>query len=173
MAREVVVYTWCDPCFGNDGNRTEGEEVTVALGELGISKPLTLSLCPEHRVEFYDDLRDLLKEFGQKTEGTTSSRRSSPSSTSKTGRPSREDLTCSDCGHMAPNKNALATHVRSMHSTTLAEQTGAPTPHECPECGRHFERPQGLAAHRRTVHGVKGKKVGKKKVAPAADETLV
>lgn len=177
MAREVVIYTWCDVCFGRHQERNEGEEFTLALSELGMNKPLTLSMCEAHRKEFYDDLRDLLQEFGQKTEPRAAKKTpttGATSGTAKTGRPSREELTCPECGHQAPNKSALASHARHMHSTSVAELTGEPTPYVCPECQRQFSRPQGLGAHRRSVHGVAGTSShpnGKR--AQAADETLV
>lgn len=169
MAREVVIYTWCDVCFGRDDVRTDGAEFQVALGELGINKPLTVSLCEPHRKEVYDALRDLLQEYGQKGEDAAPPKKKGGGG--KIGRPSVEDLTCPDCGHKAPNKTALGSHVRGRHQTTLAELTGAPTPYECPECNRGFDTPQGRGTHRRKAHGVTAAK--KKKKDQPEDQTLV
>ena len=113
-----------------------------------------------HRKELFEPLKDVLTNLGQvvpttlRVPGGVESPRKGIG-----GRPSAEDLVCSECGHQAPNKAALASHVRSMHDTSLAELEGLPLDYECPECGRKFNRPQGMAAHRRSTHGVPGKDV--------------
>lgn len=63
MPKEVVVNQWCDPCY-QDGEHTEAEEVTIALGDLARMRPRTVLLCERHRKEHYEPLRELLEAFG-------------------------------------------------------------------------------------------------------------
>jgi hypothetical protein len=156
MAREVTINTWCDNHLKRHEERVPGEEVIVALGELGIHKQLTLALCEPCRKEFYEPLRELLWQYGQRV-GAGDEPVTQPS---KRVRPAPEewlDCPAPGCNHRSPNKNALGSHVRSMHDTTLAELLGAPTPFKCPDCDRAFTAPQGLGVHRQRVHGVDGK----------------
>lgn len=153
MAREIVTRIWCDVCL-KKGDHVEAEETPPVV--VGTFKARTVALCEKDRKEFYDPFRDVLVELGQVI---PSGAIDAPTPRKGIGgRPTLEDLTCKapECGHQAPNKAALASHVRNMHDTTIAELEGLPLNYECPECQRKFERPQGLAAHRRTTHGVPG-----------------
>lgn len=152
MPKELVVNNWCDPCYAAD-EKVPGEEVTVALGDLGRMKPRTMLLCERHRKEFYEPLRELAEQHGD-TSGEAPTVK--PQAKRGGGRPSIAELTCPVCGHQATTKDALRAHARAAHDKSLAELKGEPLPHECPECSRRFENGQGLAAHRRTQHGVAG-----------------
>lgn len=62
MARRVIVETLCDPCL-KAGSEVEAEELPP-LNVVG-NKPRIMALCPDHRVQVYDPLVEMVKEFGQ------------------------------------------------------------------------------------------------------------
>lgn len=162
MAREVVVHLWCDPCLAED-QHVEGQELPpLHLPELTGNRPRVAAVCERHYKELYQPLLDLLEEHGQPVD-----EEGNPTAVRGKGRPRKSDqpMSCPSCGHTSPNRGALASHVKLMHSTTLAELLGEGTL-TCPECGQQCARPQGLSAHRRSVHGIEG---GGRKAPPDDD----
>lgn len=153
MPKELVINPWCDPCYEAD-ERVLGEEVTLAFGDLGRMRPRVMLLCERHRKEFYDPLRELAEKFGDTSGEAPTVKPSGRKGVG--GRPSVADLTCPECGHVTPSKDALRSHARSSHDKSLAELKGDELPFECPDCSRRFENAQGVAAHRRSAHGVVG-----------------
>lgn len=156
MAREVVVHLWCDPCLAED-QHVEGQELTLVLPDLPGSKPRVVAVCELHRKELYQPLLDLLAEHGQTVdeEGNPTGQRG-PKRKRASSSPASE--ACPECGHVAPNRQALGSHCRSRHGKSIAELEGKELPYVCPECGLRTSRPQGLGAHRKAAHGVIGGK---------------
>lgn len=156
MAQRIVFL--CDVHARND------EDVAGATWEVTLTGPDRRSTTWE--VDLCEDdsktLRDLgimLDAVGRVTQGRrtkapTAARKAASEAGQAHVAPEGHPCPVEGCELVSRSANALATHVRSAHGTTLAELNGEPTPYSCPECDRRFTHPQGLGAHRRSVHGV-------------------
>lgn len=62
------------------------------------------------------------------------------------------------CDMTPVSVDALGSHLRAHHDTSIAEVYGLPTPYACDVdgCSRRFTHPQGLGAHKKATHGVPG-----------------
>jgi hypothetical protein len=60
------------------------------------------------------------------------------------------ETNCPECGHDAPTRSALRSHVTSAHGQTIGELEGSEKS-ECPECHREFAGRAALGSHMR-VH---------------------
>lgn len=141
MPKEVIITSWCDPCFAEDVKTESTYEEPVTLGSM---KARTVLMCERHYKELVEPLRELLLAHGQIVEHT---KRQSSSQSEAAG-----EFTCPDCGHVAPTRAALGSHGRSKHDKSLAEMLGEPAPYVCDTCGRKFGKPRALTMHMSRSH---------------------
>jgi len=148
MAKEIIA--WCDVCLHDDIKQPAR---TLAPMTLDASKPRVIDVCEVHEKEIVEPLRQLLAEFGQPVESSSSS-----------SRDEQHPCPIASCGKSYVSAQSLGKHLRSKHNTTLSDALAGidqPLPieaelqHQCPEpdCARGFSTPQGLGAHRNRVHG--------------------
>lgn len=170
MAVETVVVQWCDLCFKKDHKRVDAtwsEPVRVGKAEG------RLELCDEHKAKVsIDKIVDLIATYAERlnTKPTLyTARDRQRDDEAAEGKPVQaasngEKHLCPspECQHEAPNRQALGSHVRNVHKSTLGileAEAGIvrdnPRPVlNCPECGEPKTGAQGLAAHRRNAHPV-------------------
>jgi rubredoxin len=145
MAQELIVSTWCDACLA-EGERTEGEPVSVALGR---SVALILDLCERHRKELVDPLAETLAEHGRRPDGKPVKRARAAAPVEGTG---SERPSCPVCGASPSTFGAMSGHLRRMHGTTVTEAYGT----VCPVCGSDH----GHGTHIARMHQIEGGMVG-------------
>lgn len=149
MAQAIVV--WCDQ------HLERNEHVPGETWHLSVRAPhgrvttYEIDACEECAKPF-TELVVFLSELGR-----TSDARGKPLATLDPAvladsRGSAGALPCPSCGRMSPNRNALRSHVRTNHGTTLDALEGNPTPHTCPACDFASSRRQGLVLHVRKSH---------------------
>lgn len=155
MARELVTMVWCDVCASADEVNTKATAShVIALDDVRRA----IDLCARHAEAFITSLEYALSLGTPINEGR--SRRPGRSPTDRGG----EDRTggnretggvCPVCQWRSPggSDNAVRSHLKSAHQTTLAQVTGTATM-PCPVDGCTFKAkaPQGLVAHVRIVH---------------------
>lgn len=168
MAQRIV--TLCDAHMHNDdGTEAAGVAWEVTITAPG-AKPMSFSidLCDDDSKPLRD-LQQFLADVGRVATGqqtrkakakTSHGGGTGPSAAALAGVPTEGPIPCpvDGCDMSPASPDALQSHLRSHHDTSVAEVYGLPTPYACdwPECERKFTHPQGLGAHRKQAHGVAG-----------------
>lgn len=153
MAQEIV--TWCDTHMSK-GERVVGQTWRLAVAEPG-SKPREFELdacesCAEPFAALIADLQESARQVGgSKTTPTMLSAGASGAPLSPiTGQPG---MPCPLCAAVPASRNALDTHMRKDHDTSLAEHEGtAKYPCPVPSCDRLLLKPQGIMQHVKRSH---------------------
>lgn len=130
MATEVVTRVWCDRHL-----RTGEQEPGRARTFDGV----TLDLCDPCDSELLDELRELLRSMGRRSNG-------------KPARVEQRDETlnqrCLLCTRAYKNASTLSTHLGTEHRTTMA----ALSLNQCPLCPEVTTNTSALGAHVKREH---------------------
>lgn len=164
MAQRII--TLCDAHIAaDDGEEAGGVEWQVSITAPG-AKPMAyaIDLCDDDAkplrdlLAFLSDVGRRAQQQGRKAAPKTPGSGGPVSSATMAGVPTEGPIACpvDGCDVTPASPDALQSHLRRHHDTSMAEVYGLDTPYACdvPECHRRFTHPQGLGAHRKQAHGL-------------------
>lgn len=126
MVRQLVTHIWCDVCFREDEAYVEAQETPPIT--IGQAKPRRLALCERH-TKLYNEFHDLVLDVGQAVE-VEETQAPTPKRQKRNPNPSplQPPYICkvpgcatTERGHEFPNRQSLATHIRTQHGHSVGE----------------------------------------------------
>jgi hypothetical protein len=159
MAQQIVTY--CDTHLAK-GEHVHGTTWTLAITVPGEkARDFELDACAECAAPFASLVADLM-EHARQVGGPKTSPRTDAAPPSAVTVPMRNGTTtttpegrvpCPMCDKTAATRDALNTHLRNYHASSLAEVEGTATlPCPVPGCKRKLQSGTGVSAHLRSNH---------------------
>lgn len=141
----------CDFC----SEQHDGQTLPIAID----SKTYEADICPEQKLLLVQRLQPFLEVSRSVPRGLALRTKpvAAPTAPKPSHRypapPTKEELTCKDCGQYFPNRQAISAHTRSLDDTRGGGCSGVmPTDFVCEECPRGFSQRVKYAEHMWDMH---------------------